>query len=54
MKNKRNITKFPTGFFKKDRPEVTPSNNPDDEIIPINWSKDVRDKKRKAVVRKLG
>ena len=53
MKSRKNITKFPTDFFKKDRPEVAPSNNPDDEIIPIKWSKDILTNKRKAIVRKL-
>ena len=33
-KDKKNIT-FPSGFFTIVRPEVTPSKNPDDKIIPI-------------------
>ncbi len=41
---------FPTGFFSKSRPEVTPSKNPDDKIIPIKWSKEVESGQKKAIV----
>lgn len=30
-----NLKKFPEGFFNIVRPEVTPSKNKDDEIIPF-------------------
>lgn len=51
MENKK--IQFPKGFFTKDRPEATPSKDPDDKIVPIKWSKDVKEGKRKAVVKKL-
>jgi len=46
-----NVRKFPNGFFNTVRPEVTPSKNKDDKIIPINWSEEVLKGKRKAVVK---
>lgn len=46
------LNKFPKGFFDKQLPEATPSKNPDDKIIPIKWSKDVSNKKKKALVKK--
>ncbi len=52
-KEKKIKNNFPKGFFTKIRPEAIPSSNPDDEIIPIRWSKDVLDGKKKAVVKKL-
>ena len=52
-KDIRKKISFPAGFFTKVRPEATPSNNPDDKIIPIKWSKSVRDGNKKAVVKKL-
>lgn len=51
-KDKKNNT-FPRGFFTKVRPEVTPSKNPDDKIIPIKWSDDVLKQKRIAKVTKI-
>ena len=50
-KDKKNIT-FPSGFFTKVRPEVTPSKNPDDKIIPIKSSDDILKQKNKAKVTK--
>ncbi len=46
-----NLKKFPKGFFSIVRPEATPNKNKDDEIIPINWSKDVIKGKKKAIVK---
>ncbi len=51
-KDKKNIT-FPSGFFTKVRPEVAPSKNPDDKIIPIKWSDEVLKQKKKAKVTKI-
>ncbi len=53
MKKKTSKTLFPSGFFRRDIPEAVPTNNIDDKIIPIKWSKDVQDGKRKASVNKL-
>lgn len=53
MENKDKKISFPSGFFTKVRPIATPSKNPDDEIIPINWSKDVISRKKTAVVKKI-
>lgn len=52
MENNKRID-FPKGFFTKIRPEVTPSRDSDDKIIPIKWSKEVSQRKKKAVVKKL-
>ena len=41
---------FPVGFFTKIRPEAQPSNDPDDEIIPIQWSDEVMSGKKIAIV----
>jgi len=41
---------FPDGFFTKDIPEAQPSNDPDDEIIPIQWSDEVMSGKKIALV----
>ena len=41
---------FPAGFFTKSRPEVTPSKNKDDKIIPIKWSKEVENGQKKAII----
>ncbi len=46
-----NLKKFPKGFFSIVRPEATPNKNKDDEIIPINWSKNVIKGKKKAIVK---
>ncbi len=53
MEKRKNITQFPSGFFTKNRPDITPSKDPDDKIIPIKWSKEVETKQKKAVVKKL-
>lgn len=53
MEGKKKNSKFPTGFFQKIRPNVTPSDNPDDKIIPIKWSNEVETKRKKAVVKNL-
>ena len=45
------LNKFPNGFFNEPLPEATPSNNPDDKIIPIKWSENVKSKKKKALVK---
>lgn len=47
------LNKFPKGFFNSQLPEATPSKNPDDKIIPIEWSKEVKNKKKKGLVKKL-
>lgn len=39
--------RLPKEFFSKVRPHVQPSNNPDDEITPIKWSKNIRNGKYK-------
>lgn len=41
------LRKLPKEFFSKVRPHVQSSNDLDDKIIPIKWSKDVRDGKYK-------
>lgn len=43
--------RLPKEFFAKVRPHAQPSNDPDDKIIPIKWSKEVMDGKRKAIVK---
>ena len=43
--------RLPKDFFTKSRPHAKPSNDPDDKIIPIKWSKEVMDGKRKAIVK---
>ncbi|MEG1506717.1 MAG: hypothetical protein RR478_04380 [Bacilli bacterium] len=47
------VNRFPIGFFEKVRPKVTPSTNPDDEIIPIKWSKKIltRNHKDKILIK---
>ena len=42
---------LPKDFFTKNRPKAEPSSDPDDEIIPIKWSKEVLDGKKKAIVK---
>lgn len=42
------LNKFPSDFFDKTRPEA-PRKKPD--IIPIKWSKEVTEMKRKAIVK---
>ena len=44
------LKRLPKDFFQKARQKATSSENPDDEIIPIKWSKDVVGGKKKAVV----
>ncbi len=39
--------KLPKVFFTKVRPHVQPSNDSDDKIIPMKFSKEVRDGKHK-------
>ena len=39
--------KLPKGFFTKVRPHVQPSNVSEDKIIPMKFSKEVRDGKYK-------
>lgn len=48
------ISKFSNSFFEKRRPNVRESNmkvNPDDKVIPIKWSKDVLNGKKKVIVK---
>lgn len=45
------INKFPKGFLSEPLPEATPSNNPDDKIIPIKWNKEVKNGEKKALVK---
>lgn len=45
------LSKFPKDFFDEPLPEATPGNNPDDKIIPIKWNKDVKNGKKKALVK---
>ena len=42
------LNKFPNGFFGKDRPEAPKKKN---DILPIRWSNDVVQKRKKAVVK---
>lgn len=47
------INKFSSNFFEKSRPNVREINkkvNPDEKIIPIKWSKDVLDGKKKVKI----
>lgn len=44
------MKQFPKGFFTIPRPIAKPTNNPDDKIIPIKWSKKVLDEKEEAIV----
>ena len=53
MAKDKKIATFPSGFFTKVRPKVTPSKDPDDKIIPIKWSKEVLEQKKKAKVIKI-
>lgn len=48
MENEKKI-KFPSGFFEKSRPKVT-KNSQFEDIIPIKWSKKIRNGKKKAFV----
>lgn len=42
------INKFPKGFFSMPSEIAKPTNNPDDEIIPIKWKKGKETKKVKV------
>ena len=44
-------SRLPKDFFTKNRPKAEPSSNPDDEIIPIKWSKEVLNDKKKTIVK---
>lgn len=46
-----NVRKFPSGFFNITRPEAKSSKNKDDKIIPINWSKEALEGKKKPIVK---
>ena len=46
------IKKFPKGFFEEKYESAKVSNNPDDEIIRIKWSKKVENGKKIALVKK--
>ena len=39
------LNKFPKGFFTTPSKISKPSNNPDDEIIPVKWKKNKKNKK---------
>lgn len=44
------MKQFPKGFFAIPRPIAKPTNNPDDKIIPIKWSKEVINGKEEVIV----
>ena len=47
------INKFSSSFFEKSRPNVREINkkiNPDEKVIPIEWSKDVLEGKKKVKI----
>lgn len=46
------IKKFPKGFFTIPSEIAKPTNNPDDEIIPIKWKKNKGNKKIKVDIAK--
>ena len=46
------LKQFPKGFFSVPSPIAKPTNNPDDEIIPIKWNKTNKNKKVKVSLAK--
>lgn len=47
------MSRLSNNFFEKHRPNVKEINkkvNPDDKIVPIKWSKEVLEGKRKAMI----
>ena len=46
------MRQFPNGFFSIPSPIAKPTNNPDDEIIPIEWNKAKNNKKIKVELAK--
>lgn len=45
------MRRLPKDFFTTVRPAAQPSNDPDDKIIPIKWSEEVLNGKKKAIVK---
>lgn len=46
------MKQFPKGFFSIPSPIAKPTNNPDDEIIPIKWNKTKKNEKIKVELAK--
>lgn len=49
MKNENNVPELPSNFFTKKRPRITNEENFKD-VIPIKWSQEVLEGKKKAFV----
>ena len=48
MGEKKKVS-FPSGFFTKERPVITNKQALQD-VVPINWSKDVEKGKKKTII----
>lgn len=48
MGEKKKVS-FPSGFFTKERPVITNKQALQD-VVPINWSKDVEKEKKKTII----